>query len=97
MLQLYAFIFVSFANILIPEYVNFKELAKYKSLDSFRKSNKNYKNIDSQKLKVIKDNLYSNTIERIKGESIECIIKSTLFILVAIVFLYIHWKIPYKD
>ncbi|RST62879.1 hypothetical protein [Candidatus Aquarickettsia rohweri] len=69
----------------------------YKSLDSFRKSNKNYKNIDSQKLKVIKDNLYSNTIERIKGESIECIIKSTLFILVAIVFLYIHWKIPYKD
>ena len=89
-------ILMSFTSIIFPKYMNFNQLSVYKSLDTYRESNKNYKNLSDIELTKIKDRKYSDALYKIKGDSVESIIKCSIFLCISFVFLYIHWSLAQR-
>ena len=83
----------SVTSILLPEYTNFYQLQKYRSLESYKASSRSYKNVSNKKLMSIKNKNHSLEIQRIKGKNIGSIINSSLAVILISIFFFIHWKI----
>lgn len=86
-------ILMSFTNIIFPDYISFDKLSKYRSLEVYRENNAKYKDLSDEKLMKIKEQKYSDALYHIKGDSIGSIIRCFIFLFVAVVFLYIHWRL----
>ena len=83
----------SVTSILLPEYMNFHKLQKYRSLEAYKASNREYKKVSNKKLIIIKNKNHSLEIQSIKVGNIGSIINSSLAALIVCMFFFVHWKI----
>jgi hypothetical protein len=80
-------------EIVLPQYMHYSDLSKYDD-DSFKADNSELvKNKNEEEIVQAKIKAMNKEIKNIKSSGVETLIKSILWLIVAVPFFIIHWNI----